>query len=84
MKNPTEKFQRTVIDAVTEAANAGVHPAIVYCVLGGLQSDVLNSIKAANRLAKEDADTKTTETITKGNNSEPRDVNDLHKFDSPV
>jgi hypothetical protein len=71
MKSPTEKFQKTVIEAVTDAANAGVHPAIVYCVLGGLQSDVLNSIKQANRMAKEDAVTATADTIVKSQNSKP-------------
>lgn len=71
MKNPTEKFQSTVIAAVTEASQNGVHPAIVYCVLGGLQSDVLTAIKQSNRMAKADAVAQTAETIVKSNNSKP-------------
>jgi len=59
MKNPTEKFQRTVIDAVTDAANQGVHPAIVHFVLCGLAADVVTSVKAANQMAKEKTTTKT-------------------------
>jgi len=90
MKNPTEKFQKSVIDAVTEAANSGVHPAIVYTILGGLQSDVLTSIKQANRAAQADAVAKTVDAIVKENSkpaspaspATPANVIELPKADS--
>lgn len=77
--NPTEKFQKTVIDAVTDASQKGVHPAIVYTVLGGLQSDVLTAIKQSNRMAKEAAVATTAETILKPDNSKPANVIELPK-----
>ncbi len=51
--NPQEKFQTRITETVKDAAKDGVHPAIVYMVLGGIQSDVLNSVRAANRIADE-------------------------------
>jgi len=90
MKNPNEKFQKSVIDAVNEAANSGVHPAIVYTILGGLQSDVLTSIKQANRAAQADAVAKTVDAIVKENSKPaspaspaiPANVIELPKADS--
>lgn len=80
--NPTEKFQKSVIDAVTAASQAGVHPAIVYTILGGLQSDVLTAIKQSNRLAKQAAVTDTAETVLKSKNSQPANVIPLPQPDS--
>ncbi len=51
--NPQEKFQSDITRIVREAANNGVHPAIVYMVLGGIQADVLHSVRAANQIADE-------------------------------
>ena len=50
--NYTDEFQSAVIDAVNKAAKHNVHPAIVYTILGGLQSDVLLAIKQSNHLAQ--------------------------------
>lgn len=72
--NPTEQFQKTVIDAVTVASKNGVHPALLYCVLGGLQSDVLTAIKQTNRLDKVTAMAQTAETIVKSTNPKPANV----------
>jgi hypothetical protein len=69
--NPTEKFQNAVFEAVSHASKNGVHPAIVYTVLGGLQSDVLSAVKQANRMAKDAAVAETAETIVNSNNSKP-------------
>ncbi len=59
--DPTKTFQNAVIKAVTEASQTGVHPAIVYTILGGLQNDVLMAIKQTNRALKPDDDTKLPE-----------------------
>jgi hypothetical protein len=80
--NATEKFQKTVIDAVTEASRNGVHPAIVYTVLGGLQTDVLTAIKESNRLARKAAVAQTAKTILKPANSNPANVIPLSQPDA--
>ena len=49
--NPQEQFQNRIVDAVKKASANNVHPAIVYMVLGGIQQDVLYSVRQANRLA---------------------------------
>lgn len=69
--NPTEKFQYHITEAVKKAAENGVHPAIVYMVLGGIQQDVLFSVKQSNRMAKEAVTAATAETILKSQNSKP-------------
>ena len=69
--NPTDKFQKTIIQAVTDASQAGVDPAIVYCVLGGLQSDVLFAIEQSNRMAQDNADAKLADGVLKSQNSKP-------------
>jgi hypothetical protein len=80
MNNPTEQFQTAVIDAVNDAAKNNVHPAIVYTILGGLQSDVLLAIKQSNRMAQTAA---TAESILKSKNSPPANVIQLPKTDTP-
>jgi hypothetical protein len=66
--NSQEKFQTAITNAVNQAAHDGVHPAIIYMVLGGIQQDVLYSVRQANRVANETA---AAENILQSQNSKP-------------
>ena len=63
MKDPTAQFQKDLAEVVNDAAQAGVHPAIVHTVLVGIAQDVLFSIKRSAQLAQQAADAKTAETV---------------------
>lgn len=80
--DPTQEFQTAIIETVIKASQDGVPPAIVYTVLGGLQMDVLTSIKQANRMAKEDEAAETAEAVLKSKNQQPSNVIPLPKTDS--
>jgi hypothetical protein len=79
--NYTDEFQSAIIDAVNHAAKHNVHPAIVYTVLGGVQSDVLLAIKQSNRLAQAAAPTPPSQPSTL-NPQPPNNVIPLPKTDS--
>ena len=49
--NPTEQFERDIAKTVNDAAQNGVHPAIVHTLLCGLAQDVMFSIKRSAQMA---------------------------------
>lgn len=83
--NPQEQFQNRITDAVQKAAANAVHPAIIYMVLGGIQQDVLYSVRQANRAAAAPAapDTK-PQTPDPGVPPPPDNVIPLPESDSPA
>jgi hypothetical protein len=62
-KSPTDKFQKRLIKTVSEAADDGVNPSVVYTMLGSIQLDVLHSIKQMSRETKNNEAQKTAAEI---------------------